>query len=240
LPKKAALQIQTRLKSAAGRRPLNLELSPERFDVPVKRETLLLLELEVQEPCVNLHSISQLALRDLGAALQILKLAGREYGESPGRPVRIEDCISDLGLDACLRAVFARPLVRDERYTAIAEVWEHSREIAQYARLVAEEMPDVNPEEAYLVGLLHGIGLVASVLGWENKTGAGEVSLAGFKLARQWSLPRSVIEFYSERHTGQRQTHWSAIVQTAHQLAFTSPVYCPFRQDLRPHLLRIV
>jgi HD-like signal output (HDOD) protein len=172
--------------------------------------------------------------------LEILRLAGREYSDTAGRPSRIEDCIADLGLDACLRTVSAQPLVRDVRYTAIAEVWEHSREIAQYSRLIAEKMPEVNPEEAYMVGLLHGIGLVASVLGWEGKTGAGGVSLAGFKLARRWSLPHCVLEFFSERHTAQQHTQWSEIVQMAHQLAFTSPIHCPFRQGVRPHLLRVV
>ena len=51
--------------------------------VPVMPETLLLLDLVAQEPTVDLRGMSQLVLDDMGATLQILRLAGREYGNSP-------------------------------------------------------------------------------------------------------------------------------------------------------------
>jgi hypothetical protein len=56
--------------------------------IPIMQETLLLLDLVVQEPSVDLREMSKLVLDDLGATLQILRLAGSEYSNSKDRPLR--------------------------------------------------------------------------------------------------------------------------------------------------------
>jgi HD-like signal output (HDOD) protein len=235
--KNTAFQIPAVLKPPVERQPFQVELVHELPHLPVLPETLLLLELKVQESCVDLREISQLVLGDLGATLQILRLAGREYGNSDGRPVRIEDCISDLGLHACLEAVSAQTVARDGRRHAVAAAWSHSREIAQYAKLVAEDLPDVNPEEAYLVGLLHTTGLLPAILGWSRaESAAADTALAGFRIANRWALPLCVVEFFCEIHLPGYGTRWSRIVRTAHQVANRSSISCPFERDIRPHL----
>jgi HD-like signal output (HDOD) protein len=207
--------------------------------LPVMPETLLLLELKLYEPCVNLREFSELVLSDLGAAVQVLRLAGREYGNAEGRPSRIEDCIADLGLEACVEAVAAQPLTRDSNYHAIVETWTHSREIAHYTRLAAEETSDVNPEEAYLVGLLHAIGTLPSLLSWPVKdAGAVDATLAGFRMARSWALPAGVMEFFCEMSLPGYTPHWSALVRAAHQRASRSSIDCSFQNNIRPHLHR--
>jgi HD-like signal output (HDOD) protein len=206
-------------------------------DVPIFPEILLRLDLEVQTPCVDLRAISQLVLGDLGATLQILRLAGREYGNNQDHPIRIEDCISDLGLDACLEAVSAQTQAHDRLYETIAETWAHAREIAWYSQRVAEEMSEVNPEDAYLVGLLHGIGSLPTLLGWSaSQTGAIDFELEGFRLAKQWWLPRCVVEFFSHKHMPGHSTVWQEIVRSAHHRANRSSVFCPFEQEMRPML----
>ena len=217
--------------------PLQVEFVQDLPDIPVLSKTLLLLDLMVQEPCVDLHQMSQLVLADLGATLQILRLAGREYGTTEDRPNRIEDCISDLGLDACLQAVSAQMVPRDSRQHAIAEFWAHSREIAQHAKRLAEETPRVNPEEAYLASLLHAIGLLPALLGW-RESGEADSALAGLRLATRWSLPHYVTEFFREMHFTGYPIWWSKIVRKAHQRANRSSTHCPFEQSLRPYLLK--
>jgi HD-like signal output (HDOD) protein len=110
-------------------------------EIPVLPETLMRLELEIHERSVDLRAISDAVLSDLGATLQILHLAGREYGHSEGRPTRIEDCIADLGLRACMGAVSAQTVIHPHRHKDINAIWAHSSEIARYAKLKAEEMP---------------------------------------------------------------------------------------------------
>jgi HD-like signal output (HDOD) protein len=217
--------------------PWQLKLAYDLHDVPVLPETLLRLELEVQERCIDLRAMSQLVLNDLGATLQILRLAGHEYGVTQGRPSRIEDCIADLGVNACMEAMGAQTVARDSRSKVIHEAWAHSREIAHHSRLVAEELPEINPEEAYLVGLLHGIGLLPAILGWSgSEGGAIDGALVGFEMAKKWALPSVVVEFFSEIHLAGCVTLWPEIVRTAHQSASGSSIPCPFEEGIRPVL----
>ena len=89
--------------------------------VPVLTETLLLLDLQAHQPSVDLNRFTRLILDDVGACLQILRLAGQEYGDAQG-PMRIEDCISDLGIDRCLEAMSAQVSARDPRFDEILEL----------------------------------------------------------------------------------------------------------------------
>ncbi len=63
-----------------------LDLVREFPDVPVLSETLLLMELKIRDRAVDLTEISHLVLSDLGAVLQIMRLAGREDGSAESRP----------------------------------------------------------------------------------------------------------------------------------------------------------
>jgi HD-like signal output (HDOD) protein len=220
---------------------LQFEFADHLPDVPVQPETLLLIDLEMQESSVDLRVLSQLVLNDLGATLQVLRLAAHEYRNAEICPTRIEDYISDLGLDACMEAVSARTVARDFRHRAIVETWAHSREIAHCSMLIAGETQEVNPDEAYLVGLFHAIGLLPSVLGWDG-CGASttDYSQRGFKLARKWSLPRFVVEYFRETQMAGSRTLWPAIVEKAHWRAGGPSIPCTYRNDLHLQLLRVV
>lgn len=210
-------------------------------DVPVMPETLLRLELKAQERCVDLREMSAVVLSDLGATLQILRLSALESSNTDHELTRIEDCISDLGLSACLEAVSAQPVARDDRYNAIAETWAHSREIAHYSRLAAEDTPDVNPDEAYLVGMLHAIGSLPHVLGWfGSQSKSIDSASAGLQLARQWSLPQFAVEYFREIHIDSSATPWPEIVHQAHRSANGSSQRCPLEHRARPQLYRAV
>ena len=235
---KTSFQTQVSRNPLVERQPLQVEFSRnlrDLPDIPVLTQTLLILELLIQEPCVDLREVSRVVLGDVGATLQILRLAGREYGDAEGRPTRIEDCISDIGLQACLKAVSAQTIANDGRRTAIGEFWAHCREIAEYSKIVAAEMPGINPDEAYLTGLLHAIGLLPGLLGW-REAGVADGTLAGLRIAKRWSLPHFVMEFFNEMHLTGYATRWSGIVQKAHHRATHSSIDCPFERGLRPHL----
>ena len=234
---KTAFNLQTRRDYPSDRQQLKLELTRELPDAPVAPETLLLLDLVVQEPCIDLREMSEMVLTDLGATLQILRLAGREYGATEDRPVRIADCISDLGLRTCLEAVSAETIGRQERKREVVELWSHSREIARCSKLVAQDMAEIDPEEAYLAGLLHAIGLLPALLGWRESAMADE-ALVGLRLAKRWSLPSCVTEFFSELQLPGYATRWSVIVRKAHLRANRYGIDCSFDQEIRPRLYR--
>jgi hypothetical protein len=193
-------------------------------DVPVLPETLLLMELKVHEPHVSLREISQLLLGDFGAALQIFRLADHEYGSAAGRPDRIEDCISDLGLQACLEAASRKTVNRGPGKGAIFDAWAHARTIGNYCSLLAEETSaTIIPGEAYLTGLFHELGSLPALLGWDwMGQGASDPASMGLRMADEWALPRCVRDFFSEMHVPGSTNQWSEVVELAHQLASIS------------------
>jgi hypothetical protein len=195
-----------------------LELVRDLPDVPVLSETLLLMELKVRDRAVDLGEISQLVRGDLGAVIQIMRLAAREDASAECRPTRIEDCISGLGLLACVEAMSKQTVKRRNRPPAIVEAWTHAQVIAQYCRLLAEEnRVSANPDEAFLVGLLHGIGSLPDVLGWDwTNQLFGDPELAGLKMAEAWSLPACVVGYFSELRPLPKPNRWTEIVERAH------------------------
>ncbi len=229
---------QIRSNVSVERRPSLVSFAQNLPNIPVLPETLLALELMAlmaQQRSADLSQVARLVLADVGATLQILRLAGREYGNTEGRPQRIEDCLSDLGLQRCVDAMAAQTVTRGNQ--AIVEFWTHSKEIAENCRQLADATHNVNPQEAYLAGLLHGIGLLPGLLGWKQPMN-GDGPLADLMLARKWCLPRCVMEFFNEMHTPGYPTGWSEIVRRAHHRAHRTCLGCSFEDHLRPYLYR--
>jgi hypothetical protein len=177
------------------------------------------MELVIRQRAVNLAQVSQLVLSDLGATLQILREAGRE-NSMDGNLQRVEDCIVEIGLEECLVVLAKCPIARGSRFKSVCSAWERAREIAFIARFVAEKLAlDVTQEDAYLVGLTHGIGNLPKILQWDcNSQFGADNNLAGLRLAEAWHLPHCIAEYFLGRMAGKSQTQWTMIVDSALEL----------------------
>lgn len=217
----------------AESQPFQLEFVDDLPDLPALPETLLQMELKLHEFSVDLRDISQLVLSDLGATLQILRLAARESGP----PARIEDCIADLGLEACLQAAGRRTVLSEARHRGVIELWAHSREVAQLCRRMAATTDGrIDPEQACLVGLTHALGMLPGILSWqwpENR--AGNWVDKGVRLAQLWSLPLRVQESFAEMQRLDGQGPWTTLLRKAHARSRVSP-RCPMCEVSGPQL----
>jgi len=149
--------------------------------LPALPRTLAETELLLHSPVVNLAAITEVARCDAGLIAQLLLLANRDQEESD-RFYRIEDCVVKIGLSPLRELVGAMPslLPCDWRYGALLN---HSRLTALAAEAIASQMHGVNPEQAYLSGLLHLFPDLVSVA-WAAQTG-GEASSE----STAWPLP---------------------------------------------------
>jgi hypothetical protein len=197
--------------------------SPETTSIPATPATLLQLNLLMQQRWVKLSDLRQVVTADLGATLEIFRVAGREFDsfDLRQRPQRIEDCISALGVEECGGAIAAMPLPGNGSYPGIMEFWEHSRSIAQYCRMIAENSPDICPDQAYIVGLLHGIGSLPALLGW-NGAGVLTGSMAGLRVAQQCSVPDCVVDYFSDVDLARKTCVWPDLVRMAHGPVWSS------------------
>ncbi|MDQ2844718.1 MAG: HDOD domain-containing protein [Acidobacteriota bacterium] len=208
----------------------------QRFNVPVMQETLLLIELEAQEFCVDLRMLSEVILTDLGATLQVLRLAGQDHDRATDSPIRMEDCISDLGTQACIESMSAKILPCGRRSNAIPELWSHSLEIARQSKRIAEQTTNLDPDRAYLAGLCHSIGSLPAVLGWGGKRRLDSV-LTGLELASEWSLPSFLLDYFSCLQGCGGRSPELDIVQAAHRCAGQLPCEDVLPEELCPQLL---
>ena len=203
--------------------------------VPVLAETLLKMELELHESATDLRGFSEAVLEDLGATIQVLRFAGREYGAATDRPVRVQDCISALGPRECLNAAAKGSLLRGNRQQASVAMWAHSREVAQYFSLFAAQASgSISPDQAYLAGLLHALGALPAILGWGRYGVSGDPSSIALEIADQWRLPFYLKEFFTEVAMPGRCPQWSKFITVAHHPAKESWVECPLRAKPLP------
>lgn len=212
------------LPSSAWRFPDSLgqngssQEEPELLDeVPVMLATVLGLNMLLQEPSIDLQRVSELILNDVGATIKMLRLVGKESDWAAEHPRRMVDCIASLEVDAWFGPLSARTFSCDLEHSAMSEFWEHSRLVAQYAQLVAESIDDICPEDAYLVGLLHGTRELPSVLRWSDcgRDAASVDALA----AIEGTLPPFVLTGLQSGIDSTHPSSWSVILTAAHELA---------------------
>jgi hypothetical protein len=181
--------------------------------VPVMPATVFGLDVLLQEPNIDLQMVSDLVLADVGATIQTLRLAGREYENVAERPSRMCECIAGLDAAMWFEAISARVFVGDREHSATTAIWKHCRSVAQCARFVAESMDNITPDDAYLVGLLHGIGAIPAALNWP------ESELWRAMSAMEETLPPFVLEAMRSADDPSCSSVWRFVLTAAHKLA---------------------
>lgn len=185
-------------------------------EVPAMSSTVLSLEMLLQEPSIDLQLATETVLSDVGATIQVLRLIGREYEVASERPYRMGDCLASLDVREWFGAISAHSFVGDEAHAPMTEVWRHCQRVGQYAQLVAESFDEICPDDAYLVGLLHGAVEIPAVLGWAGSlTPPADENLL---FAMEGTMPLFVLA--ALRSVNDRaSTPWKYILSVAHQLA---------------------
>jgi len=201
-------------------------------EVPVMSATVLGLDMLLQEPYIDLRMASDLILSDVGATIQILRLIAKEYDVAEERPRRMVDCIASLDANVWFAAISGRTFACDRKHSAITALWMECRRVAQYAQLVAESLEGISSEDAYMVGLLHGIGKIPAALGWPY--GGRGVKDKGALFAIEGTLPLFVQSALSCVKDSSTSSVWRFILTTAHELAdartdLEASAYCDMR-----------
>lgn len=110
--------------------------------------------------------IARVINADPAMAVKLVKAANSAVFSGFSEASALRDVIVRLGLETTrqLVTVFAlRELFRTDEpvlRTAMDRLWQHTREVAAVSWALARAVPGVNPEEAMLAGLLHGIGAI--------------------------------------------------------------------------------
>jgi len=186
-------------------------------EVPVMLATVLGLELLLREPCLDLRMASEIVLSDVGATIQILRLVGKQDDCGGGKPERMGECLASLEANVWFNAISARTFACDREHSATTAVWSRCRLVAQYSQLVAESLEGVPADSAYLVGLLHEVGAIETVLGWPNDDPCRRDQAALLVMER--ALPPFVLAAMGSVNDPLAPSTWKFILTAAHELA---------------------
>jgi putative nucleotidyltransferase with HDIG domain len=206
----------------------------------------------LNDPAQSMHKIAAAIGRDPIIAPQVLRRAKSALLERHGKVRTIEQAVSRIGarqLRALLVDLSAHRLF-ESRNPAIRKatrnLWEHSVAVGVLSRALARRRRDVDPEVAYLAGLLHDVGkpVAASLLLEVERTadvapGAWLASSAwlgavnechrevGVALARSWDLPEEIMLAIArcERYSAEGAGTATSIVCLANALAKRAGIY---------------
>lgn len=172
----------------------------------------------------SLKEIVSLIESDQSLTAKILTLTRRAHLGLGNSVTTVEKAVVMMGLDAVRNAILSIQVFetfgpkgsRDEGDFDRLEFWKHSLAVACGAQLIAEQLPKsllLDPDEAFVCGLLHDLGKVvldnclpksfarvvkiaetnrSSIADVERRVLGIDHAAIGKKLADQWQLPEKV------------------------------------------------
>ena len=186
----------------------------------------------IDDPTSSARDLHQIVASDPALSSRILKVVNSSFYGMPRQIGSMNRAISLLGLNAVKNIAMAASLGKIFRTSSAIEhfdakaLWSHSLNTAVATCLVARESGSGCPDEAFLAGLLHDIGLMVELqhdqsmfrsimTGMEtDESGAPSSSLIaaeedffgvnhqdlGAVLCEQWKFPRSLVSSTAHHH----------------------------------------
>lgn len=156
-----------------------------------------------------------------------------EVINSPGiglsKPVeKIEQAVMMLGLDSILNvvnAVLLHSTLQIESNPKLATFWKNAKATAAAAGILASEVTEVKPDDAYLLGLFRDCGIplivqkhpsyfsvleqgyrdqTARIIEIEDKKFGVNHAVVSHLIARAWNLPVPIVQAIKEHHSHRR------------------------------------
>ncbi len=128
--------------------------------------TMRIIEV-VQDPQSTARDLHKIVANDPALSARVLRVVNSAFYGLPGQIGSIDRAIMLLGLNAVkniavaasLTKMFKNGLICDD-FTG-ADLWTHSVAVGASNKLITMEMGMALPDEAFLAGLIHDLGLVA-------------------------------------------------------------------------------
>lgn len=176
----------------------------------------------VRDPKVSAADLERVIETDPALAGRILRIANSAFYGGYRSVSTIQAAVMRMGFDAVRGLVVAASVKSVYRRFGLTEqqLWEHAVGTAIGSRIVAKET-GVNPDEAFVAGLLHDVGKTVLANNHEERYAevfqavynegvpslAAEVGVFGFghteiggSVVRRWRLPESIEECVRHHH----------------------------------------
>jgi len=193
------------------------QIANETLEIATLPEITLKIIQVVQDPRSTAHDLHQIVCNDPVLSSRVLRVVNSAFYGLPGQIGNIDRAIMLLGLNAVKNIAIAASIAKMFK-TAVAcddftgkDLWLHSIAVGAANKLITSAIGLALPDEAFLAGLIHDIGLVALMQTQGRKfteilqrvkagvpfRQAEQAVLAtdhpavGMALAARWKFPRS-------------------------------------------------
>ncbi len=145
---------------------LAADISTGKFELPSWPEVIVRIQGALEKDECSEEQLVRIIGSEPVLAARLLKIVNAELFQEHRTPiVELRTAVSQLGVDtvrgmaseiAAAQSCHALELRPVRRY--LAELWQHSVQVAAIACILAKKFTKINPSEAHLAGLLHNIG----------------------------------------------------------------------------------
>ncbi len=147
-------------------RTLANELSGGRLDLPSFPEIAVRIRKVLGDSKSSIEQVVRIVGSEPALAARLLRIANSASLNRSGRPVtELRTAISRIGYNMVRSASlsFSMNQMRHDKKLAsfrhfLNDLWERSTSVAAYSYVLARNHSRVNPDEALLTGMMHGIG----------------------------------------------------------------------------------
>jgi len=181
----------------------------------------------VQDPRSTAHDLHKIVRNDPALSSRVLRVVNSAFYGLPGQIGSIDRAIMLLGLNAVKNIAIAASIGKMFKSSVICDdfsgkdLWTHSVAVGATNKLLTTKIGLALPDEAFLAGLLHDIGLVAtmqchtkelpkvvelakggmSFLKAEDEVIGANHQEIGAALTKKWKFPRSFQYVNGYHHT---------------------------------------
>ncbi len=195
---------EVRASSAALIEELEVSLNDDTLELPSLPEVALKIRKALADENVSLMEVSRLIGSDPALAARILKTANSALFYRGSKPITsVHAAVARLGqrmvrnvaLSFAAQQVFIGYGSQHVR-TYLTSIWQHSVHTAALAHMLARVRTRLNPDDAFLAGLLHEVGKLYILLRARDRTDLLSAGAAFEAVLAAWHprVGRAVIE----------------------------------------------
>jgi putative nucleotidyltransferase with HDIG domain len=137
--------------------------------IQVLPETTLRILRLIRDPRCDATQLRKLLEQDAALSARILKAVNSSYYSLQSKVTGLDRAVAYMGIKAVKELVVSSSLAvlckssQDIGHYNTREVWDHSVAVAIFSRELAVRTGAIDPEDAFLAGMLHDVGLLLEV-----------------------------------------------------------------------------
>ncbi len=147
-------------------RSLAAELSSGKIELPSFPEAVIRVRQVLSDPNSSIEHVVRVVGAEPALAARLLRVSNASAFNRSGKPVTdLRTAINRIGYSMVRSAAIAFAMSQMRRGNKLEalesrmnELWQHSTLVAAFAFVLARTCSKVNPDEAMLTGMMHGIG----------------------------------------------------------------------------------